>query len=183
MSCLRTTRRPLRYLRCQGRWTPFLYCGRSGALLGCYLARLFRQDRAFFLPRPVNDRFHTTIVQRNLAIPLSILPSFLVPSPCLDANKEIDLRVTGSLGCWSLQLCQTNRMWGGELSELLMTKGYWIVIGAKPLHVVDEIFCSIPTDDTNSRYLDCLTRGASAERYKLSKKGVRRWCADRLSDD
>ena len=183
MSCLRTTFRPLRYLRCQGQWTPFLYCGRSGALLGCYRARLFRQDRAFFLPRPANDRFHIAVVQRDPAIPSSILPAFPVPSPCLDANKEIDLRVTGSLGCWSLQLYQTNQMWGGEPSELLMTKGYWIVVGAKPLHVIDETFCSIPTDGTNSRYLDRLTSGALAERYKPAKNGVQRWCASRLSDD
>ena len=30
-----------------------------------------------------------------------------------------------------------------------MAKGYWIAVGAKPLHVVNETFYSIPTDDAN----------------------------------
>ena len=57
-----------------------------------------------------------------------------------------------------------NQMWGGESSELLMAKGYWIAIGAKPSHVVDETFCSILTDGANFRYLDHLTSGASVAR-------------------
>ena len=52
-----------------------------------------------------------------------------------------------------------------------MAKGYWIVVGAKPLHVIDETFCSIPTDDANYRYLDRLTSETLAVRYKPTKKG------------
>ena len=53
-----------------------------------------------------------------------------VSSPCLDANEEIDLRVTGSPGCWSLQLCQMNQMWNGEPLKLLVGKGYRKADGA-----------------------------------------------------
>ena len=95
----RTTRRLLGYLHHQGRWAPFLYHERLGASLDCCFARFFRQDRAFFLPGPVNDRFHTVDVQRDPAIPLSTLLAPPVSFPCLDTNEEIDLRVIGSLGC------------------------------------------------------------------------------------
>ena len=30
-----------------------------------------------------------------------------------------------------------------------MAKGYWIAVGAKPLHVVDDSFCSIPTSGSS----------------------------------
>ena len=53
-----------------------------------------------------------------------------VSSPCLDANEEIDIRVTGSPGCLSLQLCQTNQMRNGEPSMLLVGKGYRKADGA-----------------------------------------------------
>ena len=89
---------------------------------------------------------------------------------CLDANEGIDLRVTRSPGCWLLQLCQTKQMWKGEPSKLLEATSYWIAVGAKLLHVVDETFVSIPTNGANCRYLDCLTFGASATRYKPTKK-------------
>ena len=104
MSYLRIARHPLRYLRCQGRWAPFLYYGRLGALLGCCLARLFHQDHAFFLPRPADDRLQATDVQRDPTIPSSLLHAPPVSSPCLGANEEIDLHVIGSLGCWPLHL-------------------------------------------------------------------------------
>ena len=52
---------------------PFRYRERSGALLDRCLVRLFRQDHFFFLSGPTNDRFHSTDVQRNLAIPSSTL--------------------------------------------------------------------------------------------------------------
>ena len=130
-------------------------------MLDCYLARLLHQDSVFFLPRTTNDRFHAADVQRDPTIPSSVVLPPSVSSPCLDTNEEIDLRATGSPGCWSLNLCQTNQMWGGEPSELLVAKGYWIVVGAKPLNVVHETFCSIPTYGANCCYLDCLTFGAS----------------------
>ena len=114
MSCLRTTRHPLGYLRCQGRWVSFLYYELLCTLLGCYLARLFRQDRSFFLHGPSNDRFYVVVVERDPAIPSSVLPASPVYSPCLDANEEFNLRAIRSSGCWSLPLCQTNQMWGGE---------------------------------------------------------------------
>ena len=100
-------------------------------MLSCYLARLFRQDRTFFQSGPTNGRFPTADVQRNLAIPSSVLLALPVSSPCLVANEEIDLRVTGSPGCWSLHMCQTNYMQVWESSKLLVAKGYWIVVGAK----------------------------------------------------
>ena len=109
-SCLRIARRLLGYLRCQGRWAPFLYCERSSALLGCCLTHLFRQDHAFFLLRPVDNRFHAADAQHNPAILSSIFPTPPVSFPCLDANEEIDLQATGSPGCWSMHLCQTNQM-------------------------------------------------------------------------
>ena len=182
-SCSRTTSRLLGYLHRQGRWTPFLYREQSGTLLDACLALLFRQYSIFFLLGPVNDRFHVVDVQRDHAIPPSALLAPPVSSPCLDANEEIDFRVTGSPGCWSLQLCQTNQMWKGKLLELLVVKGYWKAVGAKLLHVIDETFCLIPIDSANFGYLDRLTSGASVARYKPTKKGVRRLCVGRLSDD
>ena len=74
-------------------------------------------------------------------------------------------------------------MWKGETSELLEATSYWIVIGAKLLHVVDETFCLIPIDGANYRYLDRLTFETSVEQYKPKKKGVQQRCAGRLSDD
>ena len=96
----------------------------SSALLTRYLAHLVCQDYVFFLPGPGDDRFHVAGAQRDLAIPSSAL---LVPPPSslnLDANEEIGLRATESPDCLTLQLCQTNQMWGGESSELLVVKGY-----------------------------------------------------------
>ena len=57
-----------------------------------------------------------------------------------------------------------------ELPELLVVEGYKIVVGAKPLLVVDETFCSVLTDDANCRYLDQLTFGASEASYKPIRK-------------
>ena len=54
---------------------------------------------SFFLPWPANDRFQAVDVQRDPAIPSSLLPTPRVFSPCLDANKEIDLLATRSPGC------------------------------------------------------------------------------------
>ena len=64
-----------------------------------------------------------------------------------------------------------NQMWGGEPSELVVAEGYWIAFGAKPLYVVDDTFCLIPTHDANFCYLDRLTFGASAAQNKPEKKG------------
>ena len=83
-----------------GRWTPFLYCGRLGALLGRYLAYLFLQDCAFLQPGPVNGIFPVANVRRDPAIPSFVLFTLPVSSPCLDANEETDPRATGSPGCW-----------------------------------------------------------------------------------
>ena len=51
-----------------------------------------------------------------------------------------------------------------------MVEGYWIAVGDKPLHVVDETFCSVPTDDARCQYLVRLTSGASTTWYKPAKK-------------
>ena len=131
-SCRRITRHPLGYLYCQGQWAPFLYCGRLGALLGCYLSCLCRQDRAFLQHGLTNGRFPTTDVWRNPILSSYVLLALPISSPCLDANEEIGPRVTGSPGCWSLHICQTNQMWVWESSELLVAKGCWIVVRAKP---------------------------------------------------
>ena len=63
-----------------------------GALLDRYLARLFLQDHAFFLPGPVNDCFHAADVQRDPVIPSSALLAPLVSSPCLAQMKELIFR-------------------------------------------------------------------------------------------
>ena len=102
-----------------------------GCLVDCYLARLFYQDHTFFLPGPAKDHFHAADVQCD---PVSPSPALLTPpvsSPCLDANERIDLQTIRPLGCLTLQLCQTNQMWKGEPSELLVAKGYWKAVGAK----------------------------------------------------
>ena len=61
-------------------------------------------------------------------------------------------------------------MWGGEPSELLAREGYRITVGAKTLHVVDETFCSVLTNDANCQYLVRLTFGASASGENLKKE-------------
>ena len=97
-SCLRITLHSLGYLCCQGRWALFLYCGRLGVLLGCYLTRLFGQDQAFFQLGLANGHFPIADVRRDLAIPSSVLLALTISSTCLDTNEEIDLRATGSSG-------------------------------------------------------------------------------------
>ena len=57
----------------------------------------------------------------------------------------------------------------GEPSELLVAKGYWKAIRDKLLRVVDETFCSIPTDDANCCYLDRPTSRASTTQCKPEK--------------
>ena len=67
-----------------------------------------------------------------------------------------------------------NQIWKRELSKLLVAKGYWKAVGTKLLRVVNETFCSVPTNGANCYYLDCLTSGASVARYKPVKKVVPR---------
>ena len=98
-SCLRIARRPPGYLHHQGRWASFLYHERLDALLDCYLACLFRQDRTFSLLRPIDDRFQAVGAQRVPAIPSYVSLAPPISSPYLDTNKEIDLQATRSLGC------------------------------------------------------------------------------------
>ena len=98
-SYLRIIRRLPGYLHHQGQWASFLYRKRLDALLNHYLARLFRQDRFFSLLGPVDDCFHAAGAQRVLVIPSSISLAPPASSPYLDANEEIDLQATGSLGC------------------------------------------------------------------------------------
>ena len=57
-----------------------------------------------------------------------------------------------------------------EPSKLQVVEGNWIAIGAKPLHVVDEIFCLIPTDGANCWYLIRLIFGASTVQCRPTKK-------------
>ena len=135
----------------------------------------------FFYMGPADDRFHVADVLCDPLIPSFVLSAPPFSSLYLDTNEKIDLQAIGSLGCWSLHLCQTNQMWGGEPSELLVAKDYQIVVRAKPLHVIDKTFCSIPTDGANCCYLDRLT--FEVLESKPTKKGVRGKCVGRLSDD
>ena len=80
--------------------------------------------------------------------------------------------MTKSPDCLTLQIYQTNQMFNGEPSQLLVAKGYWKSIRAKLLHVVDDIFCSIPIDNANCCYLDHLIYGASTVECKPVKNGV-----------
>ena len=86
--------------------------------------RLLHQDCVFSLPGLGDDRFHVASAQRDPIIPSSALLVPLVSSPYLDVNEGIGLQATKSPDCSTLQLCQTNKMWGGEPSELLVAKGY-----------------------------------------------------------
>ena len=61
--------------------------------------RLSHQDHAFAPLRPVDDRFHATVARRVLTIPSFVSPAPSVSFPYLDANEEIDLLATGSMGC------------------------------------------------------------------------------------
>ena len=99
MSNLRISRRFPGYLHRQGQWASFLYRERLDALLDRYLAHLFCQDSAFSLLGPVDDRFHAAGAQRVPAIPSSVSLASPLSSSYLDANEEIDLQATRSLGC------------------------------------------------------------------------------------
>ena len=111
-SYMRITRHPLGYFHFQGRWASFLCRGRSGALFACYLVCLLCQDCVFPIPGPGDYRFHIAGAQRDPTIPSSTL--FVPPasSPYLDTNAGIGLRATESSDCSTLQLFQTNQMWG-----------------------------------------------------------------------
>ena len=50
-----------------------------------------------------------------------------------------------------------------ESLEVLVAKDCWKAFGTKLLHVVDETFCSIPTNGVNCCYLDRLIFEASIE--------------------
>ena len=98
-SCLKITHHLPGYLHHQGQWASFLYREQLDALLDRYLGRLFHQDCAFFSTRPANDRFHAAGAQRVPQIPSSVSFAPPISSPYLDANEEIDLQATVSLGC------------------------------------------------------------------------------------
>ena len=59
---------------------------------------LSRQDHTFPLLGLVDDRFHTIVAQHIPVIPSFVSLTPLISSPYLDANEEIDLLGTGSLG-------------------------------------------------------------------------------------
>ena len=90
-NCLRIARRLPRYLHRRGRWASFLYYERLDALLDHYLAHLSRQDHAFSLLGPIDDRFHVAVAQCVAAIPSFVSLAPPISSPYLDANEEIDL--------------------------------------------------------------------------------------------
>ena len=61
------------------------------------------------------------------------------------------------------------REWGP--SKPLVVEGYRIAIEAKPLHVIDETFCSVPIDGANYCHLVRLIFTTSIERLKSAKRG------------
>ena len=63
-----------------------------------------------------------------------------------------------------------NQAWGGEPSDLLTAEGCRKTVGAKPLHVIDETFCLIPTDGAKFRYMVRLAFGASTGKREPTKK-------------
>ena len=112
------------YLHRQGQWVSFPCHAPSGALLTHYLSPFLHRDHVFSLSWPRDNHFHVAGAHRDLVVPsfsLHVPPAF---APYLDANAVIGPRATESPNCSTLQLCQTNQMWGGEPSELLMAKGY-----------------------------------------------------------
>ena len=60
--------------------------------IGCFAWPLsctsFSPRSCFFLPGPVNSRFPIVDVQRDLAIPSSVLLAPPISSPCLGANEK-----------------------------------------------------------------------------------------------
>ena len=98
-SCLRIARHLSGYLHRQGRWGSFLYRERLDVLLDRYLTRLFHQDRVFSLLEPAKYCFHAASAQRIPIIPSFVSLASPTSSPYLEANEEIDLQATGSLGC------------------------------------------------------------------------------------
>ena len=48
-------------------------------------------------------------------------------------------------------------------------KGYWIIVGVKPLQPIDETFCLFPTNGANCFYLDRLNLWASTAQYEPAK--------------
>ena len=157
----------------QERRVPSLYCEQSNAQLNHYLVY-----RGFLQYGPATSHSHAASIQRNPATPASVSPTPPVSSPSPDTNGGIDLQAIRSLGCLTLQLCQTNQMWKGEPSELLVAKGYCKAVAAKLLQVVDETFCSGPTEGANCYYLDRLTFGALAAQCKPAKhkRGLAAMC-------
>ena len=83
-------------------------------MLDCYLTRLFSQDRAFFLPRPANDRFHAANVRCDLVIPSFSLLAPPASSPSPDANGGIDLQGFDALNCSTLRLLRVDQIQKGE---------------------------------------------------------------------
>ena len=79
-------------------------------------------------------------LQHDFATPSSFLLVPLAFSPCPDANGRIDFLTTGSLGCMTLRLPQTNQMWNGGSTELQVKEGYWTAVGAKLLPIIGETF-------------------------------------------
>ena len=63
-----------------------------------------------------------------------------------------------------------NQAWRGEPSDLLTAEGCRTTVEAKPLHVVDETFCLIPTDGAKCRYMVRLAFGASTGKCEPTKK-------------
>ena len=55
-----------------------------------------------------------------------------------------------------------------------MIKGYLTAVEAKLLQLVNETFCSMPTNGANCCYLGLLISGASVAQCKPAKRAIRR---------
>ena len=94
-------------------------------------------DRECFEESFIDNTSSRFAVFSDLSPQLVVPPAF---SPCPDTNGGIDLLLIGSPGCLTLRLPRMNQMWNGGSTKLQVTKGYWTVVRAKLLPIVNETF-------------------------------------------
>ena len=87
---------------------------------------------------------------------------------------------TGSLGCKTLRLPRTNKMWNGGSTELHVMKS----LEPSSCQSSARLFVRVPTDGANCCYqFFCLISEASAAQCEPVKRAIRRRWTGRLSDD
>ena len=105
-----------------------------------FIDNTFSRFRCFLQSESATGHYFAVSLQHDFATLSSFLLVHLAFSPCPDANGRIDFLTTGSLGCMTLRLPQTNQMWNGGSTELQVTEGYWTMVRAKLLPIVGETF-------------------------------------------